>query len=586
MAEQQILSLLQDIEYGRTVLPEIQREYVWSEQKARDLVDSLYKKFPIGAILLWRPKAVSDFRLLEGQENASKDPDWLILDGQQRLTSLGQIRDGSIKIRFHIDDEIFSVENRAIAAVPKWIRVDDIWKKGSATILQNLSQALGLSMDQVFQNYMQKIQAIEEILNQNIPVFEIREEVYSRVAEMYMRLNAQGTKLRKAEINLALIVLKFPKIFYERLSKLVEEFEGWELDTNFFLRCFVCVSTNQSKYEPLRKYLEKTTQDEVLANLQKISEHLNNTFNFITSHFGINEDNNLKLIPSEIALISLMMYFIKTGGKISTSSELEKLSLWFYAASHYGRYSGTTESVLNVDLRALKEPDPIKVWLASIKRERGSLEMRELNGRINSTNLFSLYHALRTNNALDWWSGTSLNNTSNIEFHHIFPKKVLRNARYPDNQINDIRNIAIVSRKANRKISAMKPEEYFEIEIKDKNRLYSQFVPSDKKYWKVENYLEFLEQREKNIMDHLNQTIKKIDVVIDIPDLPIEEEKAKTQSQLDEQEVVRSLAGYRAQLTRRQQDPEKYGEVTEDLLENIKRLEQKLKEEKETSQYT
>lgn len=578
MTEQQILSLLQDIEYGRTVLPEIQREFVWSEQKARDLVDSLYKKFPIGSILLWRPQSVSDFRRLEGQENVTKDPDWLILDGQQRLTSLGQIKKGDIKIRFHIDDESFSVENRAIAANPKWIRIDDIWKKGSASILQDLSKTLGFSMDQVFKNYMQKIQAIEEILSQKIPVFEVREEDYSRIAEMYMRLNEKGTKLRKAEINLALIVLKFPKIFYERLSKLVEEFEGWELDTNFFLRCFVCISTNQSKYEPLRRYLEKATQDEVLASLEKISEQLNNTFNFITSHFGINEDNNLKLVPSEIVLISLMMYFIKTDGKISTSEELEKLTLWFYSASHYGRYSGPTESMLNEDLRALKESDPITIWLAAIQRERGSLEMRELSGRINSTNLFALYHALRTNNAIDWWTGTSLNNTTNIEFHHIFPKRVLREAGYPDNQINDIRNIAIVSRKANRTISAMKPEEYFEKVIQDKNRLFSQFVPSDKTYWKVENYLEFLKQREKTILDHLNQAIKKIDVKLDKVSIPkIEEEKIKIQSQSNNEEIVRSLAAYKAQLTRKQQDPEKYGEVTEELLENIKRLEQKLK---------
>lgn len=66
MAEASITSFLQDIDLKRIVLPEIQREYVWSEQKARDLIDSLYKKFPIGVILLWRPSMISDFRLLEG----------------------------------------------------------------------------------------------------------------------------------------------------------------------------------------------------------------------------------------------------------------------------------------------------------------------------------------------------------------------------------------------------------------------------------------------------------------------------------------------------------------------------------------
>ena len=576
MVDQEIRSLLQDIELERTVLPEIQREFVWSEQKSRDLIDSLYKKFPVGVILLWRPQSIQDFRLLEGQEGKNRQPDWLILDGQQRLTALGQIKKGKIKILFHIDDEIFSVENRPKAADPKWLRVDDIWEKGSASILQELSNSLGLSMDQVYKNYVKKIQTMEEILSQKIPVFEVREEDYSRIAEMYMRLNQKGTKLRKAEINLALIVLKFPKIFYDRLTKLVEEFEGWELDTNFFLRCFVCVSTNQSKYEPLKKYLNTTTQDEILSNLEKISEHLNNTFNFITSNFGINEDNNLKLIPSEIVLISLMMYFIKTDGKIPTSVDLEKLILWFFSASHYGRYSGTTESVLNEDLRALKNPDPVTTWLAAIQRERGSLEMRELVGRINSTNLFALYYALRINNALDWWTGNSLSSTSNIEFHHIFPKRVLKDAGYLDYQINDICNIAIVSRKANRTISAMKPEKYFETVIQDKNRLYSQFIPSDIKFWKVENYLDFVKQRERNIIEHLNRSIKKLDIKFDkVLQEKIEEEKISTEKNT---EIIRSLAAYKAQLTRKQESPEKYGEITEDLLENIKNLEQQLKE--------
>ena len=111
-----------------------------------------------------------------------------------------------------------------------------------------------------------------------------------------------------------------------------------------------------------------------------------------------------------------------------------------------------------------------------------------------------MYYALRINNALDWWTGNSLSSTSNIEFHHIFPKRVLKDAGYLDYQINDICNIAIVSRKANRTISAMKPEKYFETVIQDKNRLYSQFIPSDIKFWKVENYLDFVKQRERNII--------------------------------------------------------------------------------------
>lgn len=510
MAEASIASFLEDVELGRIVLPEIQREYVWSEQKAKDLIDSLYKKFPVGVILLWRPKEIVDFRLLAGQAALTRDPDWLILDGQQRITSLNQIKKGEIKVLFNIDEDSFSIQNTAIANNPKWLRVDEIWKKDSTVIAKELTISLGVPLEEVYEKYVDKIKRMKEILDYKMPYFEEREDDYERITQMYVRLNEKGSKLKKAEINLAIITLKFPKVFYKNLSSLVQEFEDWDIDTNFFLRCFVSLSTGQSKYEPLRKYLSTASQEEVLATLDKIKEYLKQSFDFITSHFGINPDNNTSLVPSDMAIIPLMLYLEKNKGKIATAKELNNLKLWFFAASHFGRFSMSTESTLNEDFSALEKPNTLGIWLDSIRKVRGDLKARELEGRINNTNRFALYYALRNNNALDWWTGNNLNNTANIEFHHIFPKKVLKDAGYPDNQINDIRNIAIVSRKANRKISAMEPEKYFQSEIGDMERIYSQFVPTEKELWKVENYPKFLKKREENILELLNKVILEL----------------------------------------------------------------------------
>lgn len=510
MAEASIASFLEDVELGRIVLPEIQREYVWSEQKAKDLIDSLYKKFPVGVILLWRPKEIVDFRLLAGQAALTRDPDWLILDGQQRITSLNQIKKGEIKVLFNIDEDSFSIQNNAIANNPKWLRVDEIWKKDSTVIAKELTISLGVPLEEVYEKYVDKIKRMKEILDYKMPYFEEREDDYERITQMYVRLNEKGSKLKKAEINLAIIILKFPKVFYKNLSSLVQEFEDWDIDTNFFLRCFVSLSTGQSKYEPLRKYLSTASQEEVLATLDKIKEYLKQSFDFITSHFGINPDNNTSLVPSDMAIIPLMLYLEKNKGKIATAKELNNLKLWFFAASHFGRFSMSTESTLNEDFSALEKPNTLGIWLDSIRKVRGDLKARELEGRINNTNRFALYYALRNNNALDWWTGNNLNNTANIEFHHIFPKKVLKDAGYPDNQINDIRNIAIVSRKANRKISAMEPEKYFQSEIGDMERIYSQFVPTEKELWKVENYPKFLKKREENILELLNKVILEL----------------------------------------------------------------------------
>lgn len=510
MGDEKISTLIEDIALNRLVLPEIQREFVWSDQKVRHLIDSLYNEFPIGVILRWRPKNTSDFRLLEGQENVKRDPEWYLLDGQQRLTALNLVKDGQVKVLFNVDAESFSIENRARASIPTWIRVDEIWDKGSSKILEELAEKLETDLNSMYKEYGNKLRKIEDILKYTIPVFDIREEDYAKITEMYVRLNEQGTKLKKAEITLALIVLKFPKVFYEKLTSLVDDFDGWELDANFFLRCFVCMSTNQSKFEPLRKYLDTTSEKEVLSTLKSVGENLNLMFNFIKSNFGISEDNNERLIPSEIALIPLMLYYNKKQGNISTDEELNKLILWFFTASYFGRYSGPTESILNEDIRALKSSDTLSEWISPIRKDRGGLDIREFEGRYNRNNLFALFYALRRNNAIDWWEGNPLSNITKTEFHHIFPKKVLREANYPDKLINDVRNIAIVSRKANRKISAMYPEKYFKTEIQDINRVFSQFVPEDPKYWKVENFLDFLEEREKNIIQVLNNSINEL----------------------------------------------------------------------------
>ena len=510
MPDQPVSTFIQDVESGRIALPEIQREFVWSDQKARDLVDSLYKEFPVGVILLWGPQNVKGLWRPLNQEK-TREPDWLILDGQQRITALRKIKKADIKIRFNLNDNNFEIESKKMKNNPKWIRIDEIWTKGTSPIIRELSEKLEVSMDEVYNKHMKQIQRIEDILKQNIPVVEIREDDYSKITEMYTRLNEKGTKLKKAEIHLALIVLKFPTTFYEKLRETVDEFENWELDANFFLRCFVCVSTKQSKYEPLREYLKTTDENKVLKDLDVISENLDESFKFIRSHFGINSDINQQLIPSDIAMIPLMMYMIKNNSRVASSKEINKITLWFYCASHYGRFSTSTESTLNEDLREFKDLDPVKKWLENIRKDRGDLKMRELRGRINRTKLFALYYALRQNEALDWWQGTKIDDTSKIEFHHIFPKKVLRDNGIPDNLINDIRNIAIVSRKANRKISATPPKEYFVTEIEDKNRLFSQFVPEDPKYWKIENYKEFLEKREEIIINALNKKISELE---------------------------------------------------------------------------
>ena len=118
--------ILQDIEQNKIGIPEMQRPFVWSTVQVRDLIDSLYRGYPIGFIVTWEnPNA----NLKMGGKSQNKE---IIIDGQQRITALSAALMGKeivndkyskerIYIAFNPTTEEFATRSAAIAKDPKWI---------------------------------------------------------------------------------------------------------------------------------------------------------------------------------------------------------------------------------------------------------------------------------------------------------------------------------------------------------------------------------------------------------------------------------------------------------------------------------
>src|SRR5918996_3134721 len=125
-----IRALVDRVDHGEIKLPEIQRAYVWKPHQVAHLFDSLYRRYPSGAMLLWRPSdAVAERTLQTGPPSLSPvSVPLYLLDGQQRLTSLHRVYSGhpDANVVFHVGDQRFQIQSAATAKDPRWVRVADV----------------------------------------------------------------------------------------------------------------------------------------------------------------------------------------------------------------------------------------------------------------------------------------------------------------------------------------------------------------------------------------------------------------------------------------------------------------------------
>ena len=101
--------LIQDIGLGRIGLPDIQRPFVWSNAKVRDLFDSMFKGYPVGYFLFWQTGAFDSGSKTIGVDAKQKEPSLLIVDGQQRLTSLYAVVRRKAIIRENFEQEFIRI---------------------------------------------------------------------------------------------------------------------------------------------------------------------------------------------------------------------------------------------------------------------------------------------------------------------------------------------------------------------------------------------------------------------------------------------------------------------------------------------
>jgi hypothetical protein len=508
--EKTVRELVLMVERKELRLPEMQREYVWKGPRVRDLLDSLYRGYPSGVILAWESDeavATRDFAVDTSETQAIRP--LLLLDGQQRLTSLSAVirgepvtvrgRQRPIEILFNLDhpdeltlisevnesssdDELegdetaadiqerlksltFVISTKALESLPNWIRVTDAFTKEPLDLLEEKGFDIAVmdrDLRKKYTNRLQQVRGIEKY-EYRMEVLE-RSKSYEEVTEIFVRVNSLGAKLRSSDLALAQITAKWRgsleqfRAYQNELDK-----RGFEIDLSVILKTLVALITGQSKFKTVHSIPLAQLKDGWIRTIKALDFALN----FSKSNLSIDSPT---LLSSPFLFTTAAFWVDQRGFSISTedSADFQK---WFLVANAKGRYSrGSSETLLDQDLSVIRSGGGGQELLSRLKQQVGRLDFTvdELVGRTSRSGAFkTMFLAFRKDDARDWSTNLAISPkhsgaADKIEYHHIFPKAYLRRVRpdVPRASVDDIANLAFISGATNRKISSKAPSEY------------------------------------------------------------------------------------------------------------------------------
>ena len=537
-----ISTILDEIDNGSIALPVFQRGYVWSRKQVSELFASLYRGHPIGSLLIW--KTSSPEAEIRGDLAAPSTPLQLLLDGQQRMTSLyGVMRgkepaffDGNANafrgLRFNMEEESFEFyQSVRMRDDPLWIDVSELYKNstdGVAMMASNLGDG-----GQEFTKYMGRLLRLLAVLDKELHIELVtgEDKTVETVVDIFNQVNSGGTKLTSGDLALAKICAGWPQA-RENMKSLLEKWSesGYDFDLDWLLRVANAIITGEARFIHLRDVPYTAIRD----GLDKAEKHVNKTLKMISDRTGLDHTRVLFAKPA-IAVIAALLE--SHDGDLSPEQR-DRLLYWYVHAGMWGRYSSSAESTLNRDLGIIQSlehsSDPIDNLIEELRLSRGGLdvEAQHFHGWGQGSRFYSvLYLITRIGQARDFNSGLplrryQLGRMSQLELHHIFPKSQLYHANYNKQEVNALANFCFLTREANISISNRLPADYLE-EIEDRHPgiLESQWIPPDPSLWEIDNYTVFLEARKKLLANATNEILNSF--LTDHPEMPYETDDDK-----------------------------------------------------------
>ena len=520
-----VRTILDQIDLGSMALPEFQRGYVWNRDQVRGLMDSLYRKHPVGSLLVWVTK--TEEAVARGDGTLAPGSVKLLLDGQQRITSLyGIIRGGPPRffdgneqaftgLHFHLDDEAFEFyAPMKMKDNPLWVNVSELMEIGAGEAIQRLVANPDFKPN--LTTYINRLNAIDGVKEIDLHIEEVtgEDKTVDVMVEIFNRVNSGGTKLSKGDLALARICAAWPDARAEMKVRLEKwRAADYHFKLEWLLRNINTILTGEALFSALRDVDPATFQN----GLAQAEKSIDRILNLISTRLGLDHD---RVLGGRYAIPLLSRYLAQRDGRLSDHRERDKLLYWYVHTFLWGRYAGSTETILNQDLALIEEMDgALDRLIGGMLRVRGDLRLRsdDFMGWSQGARFYPLLYMLtRAWKARDWDTGVELSghllgNLSRLELHHIFPKALLYKHGYARPDVNALANFTFLTQETNLRISDSNPAQYLEeIARKQPGALESHWIPMDRNLWRVENYLDFLAARRELLAEAANQFLDSL----------------------------------------------------------------------------
>jgi len=512
---------------GDLDIPEFQRDFVWTKDQVKELLDSLIKGYPVGAFIVWDLSQYTTGKHVYEQ----KKKEWIV-DGQQRVVSLCilsqkkpywlGVDDWNLilekyKVRVNVLTLEVALEYPVIRKNPEWLYPHEIMGFSDVkTAAEHLSNVL--DRPELFTKIYDNLTHVRDALGRNIPVIKISSSLED-IATIFERINSAGTRVKLADVTLAYLAAYNEGWIRNQFIKYLDGLndEGFYFEPTLLIRALTSVGEN--------KAVLRDVSDDFLRNkngiLDTSFDTLKDSLNALIQAFRGIGILSSKLIYAKNTMIP--MVYLRS--RFQATFAFDKALHFFLLAIRQGRYSGSAETTLQEDINMIQKSQTFDEAIDKLHANLSSIAVNsdvvknavhyQGEGKFLKLVLYLIAHR---NEAVDWFSKTRLgylpNNEVNKEFtieeHHFFPRGLLKNVGVEEEQRESLANITFINPGTNKRLRD-EPYVYISKFGVDKNELEKQLVPiQDEELWKLKNYDGFMEKRAKMISDAISSFLRNL----------------------------------------------------------------------------